>query len=31
MYNEGNMTVKKICEITNISKSSIYRRILEEK
>lgn len=31
LYREGNMTVKKICQITNISRSSIYRRIAEEK
>ena len=31
LYLEGNMTVKKICQITNISRSSLYRRIGEEK
>lgn len=31
LYHEGNMTVKQICKITNISKSSLYRRLLEEK
>lgn len=31
LYREGNMTVKKICEITNVSRSSLYRRIAEEK
>ena len=31
LYREGNMTVKKICKITNISRSSLYRRIVEEK
>ncbi|ADO84617.1 recombinase family protein [Ilyobacter polytropus] len=31
LYHEGNMTVKKICEITNISKASIYRKLLKNK
>ncbi|RDY22449.1 recombinase family protein [Romboutsia maritimum] len=31
LYHEGNMTVKQICEITNISRSSLYRRLDEEK
>ena len=31
LYSEGNMTVRQICNITNISRSSIYRRIDEEK
>lgn len=31
LYHEGNMTVKQICEITNISRASLYRRIAEEK
>ncbi|HAT4312706.1 TPA: recombinase family protein, partial [Clostridium perfringens] len=31
LYHEGNMTVKQICKITNISKSSLYRRLSEEK
>ena len=31
LYKEGNMTVKKICQITSISRSSLYRRITEEK
>ncbi len=31
LYHEGNMTVKQICQITNISKSSLYRRLSEEK
>ncbi len=31
LYREGNMTVKKICQITSISRSSLYRRIAEEK
>ncbi len=30
LYREGNMTVKKICQITNISRSSIYRRLTAE-
>ncbi|MGL4980520.1 MAG: recombinase family protein [Fusobacteriaceae bacterium] len=31
LYEEGRMTVKQICEITNISRASIYRKILENK
>ncbi|MGL5718391.1 MAG: recombinase family protein [Paraclostridium sp.] len=31
LYHEGNMTVKQICEITNISRSSLYRRLKEDK
>lgn len=31
LYHEGDMTVKKICEITNISRASIYRKIVENK
>lgn len=31
LYHECNMTVKQICQVTNISKSSLYRRISEEK
>jgi DNA invertase Pin-like site-specific DNA recombinase len=31
LYHEGNMTVKKISEITNISKASIYRKLLKNK
>ncbi|MGL6121198.1 MAG: recombinase family protein [Fusobacteriaceae bacterium] len=31
LYQEGEMTVKKICEITNISRASIYRKLLELK
>lgn len=31
LYNEGNMTVKHICQITNISRSSLYRKIGESK
>lgn len=30
LYNEGNMTVKQICEITNISRSSLYRRLQDD-
>lgn len=30
LYREGNMTVKQICQITNISKSTLYRRLSEE-
>lgn len=31
LYQDGEMTVKQICEITNISRASIYRKILEIK
>lgn len=31
LYQEGQMTVKQICEITNISRASIYRKLLEIK
>lgn len=31
LYDEGNMTVKQICEITNASKSSLYRKIQDLK
>ena len=31
LYQEGKMTVKQICEITNISRASIYRKLLEIK
>lgn len=31
LYNEGEMTVKQICEITNISKAALYRRLKELK
>lgn len=31
LYQEGEMTVKQICEITNISRASIYRKLLEIK
>lgn len=30
LYREGNMTVKQICEITNISRSSLYRKLQED-
>lgn len=30
LYREGNMTVKQICQITNLSRSTLYRRISEE-
>ncbi|MGL5057099.1 MAG: recombinase family protein [Fusobacteriaceae bacterium] len=31
LYREGEMTVKQICEITNISRASIYRKLIEIK
>lgn len=31
LYKEGSKTVKEICQITQVSRSSLYRRILEEK
>lgn len=31
LYRDGNMTVKQICQITNISRSTLYRRLSEEK
>lgn len=31
LYREGDMTVKQICEITNISRSSLYRKLDEDK
>lgn len=31
LYQESEMTVKQICEITNISRASIYRKLLEIK
>lgn len=31
LYHEGNMTVKQICQITNISRSSLYRKLDEVK
>ncbi len=30
LYREGNMTVKQICQITNISRSTLYRRLAEK-
>ncbi|PER46167.1 resolvase [Bacillus thuringiensis] len=30
LHEEGNMTVKQICEITNVSRSALYR-ILPDK
>ncbi|GAF23274.1 resolvase [Bacillus sp. JCM 19047] len=30
LYKEGGMTVDLICEITNISRSSLYRKLSEE-
>ena len=27
LYHEGNMTVKEICQITNISRASLYRKL----
>lgn len=29
LYKEGNMTVNKICEITNVSRASLYRKLSE--
>jgi len=29
LYQEGKMTVKQICEITNVSRSALYRRLSE--
>jgi DNA invertase Pin-like site-specific DNA recombinase len=29
LYREGKMTVKQICEITNVSRSALYRRLSE--
>jgi DNA invertase Pin-like site-specific DNA recombinase len=31
LYKEGNMTVNQICEITNVSRASLYRKLSEEK
>ncbi|MFC9655383.1 recombinase family protein [Bacillus subtilis] len=31
LYNDGNMTVKQICEITNVSRAALYRKLSEEK
>lgn len=30
LYQEGGMTVKKICNITNVSRSALYRRLKQE-
>ncbi len=30
LYKEGNMTVNQICEITNVSRASLYRKLSEE-
>ena len=29
LYKEGDMTVNQICEITNVSRASIYRKLWE--
>ena len=29
LYKEGNITVNQICEMTNVSRSSLYRRLSE--
>ena len=31
LYKEGTMTVNKICDITNVSRASLYRKLSEEK
>lgn len=31
LYHEGNMTVKQICNITNVSRTSLYRKLDEVK
>ena len=31
LYEDGNMTVNQICEITNISRASIYRKLSENR
>lgn len=31
LYHEGNMTVKQICNITNVSRTSLYRKLDESK
>lgn len=31
LYKEGKMTVKKICEITNVSRAALYRQLDKEK
>lgn len=30
LYEEGNMTVKQICEITNVSRSALYRKLQDK-
>jgi DNA invertase Pin-like site-specific DNA recombinase len=30
LYREGKMTVKQICDITNVSRSVLYRRLSEQ-
>ncbi|PEB95463.1 MULTISPECIES: recombinase family protein [Bacillus cereus group] len=30
LYKEGNMTVNQICEITNVSRASLYRKLSEK-
>lgn len=29
LYKEGDMTVNQICEITNVSRDSLYRKLWE--
>lgn len=29
LYKEGDMIVNQICEITNVSRASLYRKLLE--
>ena len=29
LYKEGDMTVNQICEITNVSRASLYRKLSE--
>ncbi|HFQ4102237.1 TPA: helix-turn-helix domain-containing protein, partial [Enterococcus faecium] len=29
LYKEGNMAVNQICEITNVSRASLYRKLSE--
>jgi DNA invertase Pin-like site-specific DNA recombinase len=31
LYKEGTMTVNQICEITNVSRAALYRKLAEEK
>lgn len=31
LYHEGNKTVNQICEITNVSRASLYRKLSEDK